>query len=229
MRRLTLALGALLVCAAPALADKTYTAGPAPFTFTSKDVTIDQGEKLTFQNNDAGGAPHDVTSDQKGLFASETIDQGKSSPVKGVEFLTTGAYAFHCSLHLNMVGTLHVTTAGTPQPKPGSAGDTTAPTATVAIIDSKIGPVLKRKALKVRVKADEGAGVVLSAVASRTTIAKGSVTVKGGSESTVSLKLTASGKKLLKKAKKVTVRLTAIATDPAGNEGAAAASKPLKS
>src|SRR5204863_9740503 len=104
--------------AAPALGDATITAGPVPNTFATTDATIDQGQSVTFQNSD-NTAFHDVTSDQNGsdsksLFRSETIEGGKTAPVNGVEFLTTGDYKFHCSVHPFMTGTLPVTASGTP-------------------------------------------------------------------------------------------------------------------
>jgi plastocyanin len=229
MRRLLPAVAALLVCAAPALAEKTYTAGPVPFTYTSDSVTIDQGEQLTFQNNDSGGAGHDVVSDDAGLFKSEIISPGQSAPVRGVEFLTTGDYKLHCSLHSNMVGTLHVSASGTPQPKPGSAGDKTAPTVKIAVADSKIAPVLKRKGLKVRVNSSEPASFKLTAVGSKRTIARGVAKVTAAGQSrTVTLALTASGKKLLKNAKKVVVKVSGVATDGAGNQASATATRTLR-
>jgi len=138
--------------AAPAVADETITAGPVPDSYGNPDVTIDQGGTITFQNSDPTKVQHDVTADKndsdgKPLFASETIDGGKTAPVKGVEFLTTGDYEFHCSIHPFMTGTIHVTGNGTPKPRtpdnpaPNPA-DTTPPDATVKILDSRISGVL---------------------------------------------------------------------------------------
>src|SRR3954453_8468886 len=146
--------------AAPALGDATITAGPVPNTFATTDATIDQGQAVMFQNSD-NTAFHDVTSDANGsdgkaLYASETIAGGKSSPVKGVEFLTTGDYGYHCSVHPFMTGTLHVTANGTPKPRtpdnpaPNPA-DTSPPDATVTILDSRISKVLEHRSLRVRV------------------------------------------------------------------------------
>ena len=95
-----------LFWAAPALGDATITAGPVPNTYSTKEVTIDQGQAITFQNSD-NTAPHDVTSDESpghpagDQFKSETIqvrgaavssttkagwvDQSRSLPAVGAQ------------------------------------------------------------------------------------------------------------------------------------------------
>jgi plastocyanin len=224
-----------LVWAAPALGDATITAGPVPNTFSTTDATIDQGQSVTFQNSDRS-ALHDVTSDQNGgdgkaLFASETIEGGKTSPVKGVEFLTTGDYPFHCSVHPFMKGTLHVTANGTPKPRtpdnpaPNPA-DTTAPAAKVTILDSRISKVLEHRGLRVRVTTDEPARFKLTAKSGKTRVALGTVASKG--KRTVKLSLTKAGKKLLFRASTVKLKLTATVNDAADNRSTASASKTLR-
>jgi plastocyanin len=221
--------------AAPALGDATITAGPLPNTFATPDVTIDQGQAVTFQNSDQT-AFHDVTADQNGsdgkaLFNSETIDPGKTSPVKGVEFLTTGDYGFHCSVHPFMKGTLHVTANGTPKPRtpdnpaPNPA-DTTPPDARVTILDTRISGVLEHRGLRVRLKTDEPARFKLTATSGKTRVALGTVTAKGGR--TAKLSLTKSGKKLLFRASKVKLKLTAKVNDAADNKSTASATKTLR-
>jgi plastocyanin len=224
------------LAAAPALADQTVTAGPVPNTFASTNVTIDQGEALMFQNSDRS-ALHDVTSDKNGsdskpLFASETIDGGKTSPVKGVEFLTTGDYGFHCSLHPFMTGTVHVTSNGTPKPRtpdnpaPNPA-DTTPPAAGVTILDSSIAKVLKRGTLLVRLTGDEPSRFKLTAKSGKTTVATGAAVLKG-TKRNASISLTKAGKKLLKQARTATIKLSAQVNDAANNKSAATASRKLK-
>src|SRR3954471_24997935 len=121
----------LLGLAVPAVAwaDKEIDAGP-PNRFTTTDITMDQGEKLTFHNGDT--VTHDVTSTQTGsagkpLFKSAETDGGKSSTVDGAQYLTAGHYDFICSIHPNMKGTIHVTTNGTPAARPGSSQNSTSP------------------------------------------------------------------------------------------------------
>jgi plastocyanin len=221
--------------AAPALGDATITAGPLPNTYATTDATIDQGQNVTFQNSDRT-ALHDVTADQNGsdgkaLFASETIEGGKSAPVKGVEFLTTGDYAFHCSVHPFMTGTLHVTANGTPKPRtpdnpaPNPA-DTDPPDATVRILDTRISGVLEHRGLRIRVKTSEPARFKLTATSGKTRVAVGTITSKGSR--TAKLDLTKSGKKLLFRASTVKLKLTAKVNDAADNKSAASATKTLR-
>jgi plastocyanin len=221
-----------LATAAPALADQTITAGPLPNTYSTTDVTMDQGEAVLFQNSDSSGALHDVTADDTGadgkpLFKSALIEGGKSSPVDGVEYLTSGDYKFHCSVHNFMTGTIHVTANGTPKLRPV---DTTPPTVSVAILDSRIPVVLKRGALKVRATSNEPTRFRFKAVALRKTIATGQATLSKDTRTrTVTISLTATGKRLLRKAKKpVTVKLSAAASDAADNRAAATATRKLK-
>jgi plastocyanin len=221
--------------AAPALGDATITAGPLPNTYATTDATIDQGQNVTFQNSDRT-ALHDVTADQNGsdgkaLFASETIEGGKSAPVKGVEFLTTGDYAFHCSVHPFMTGTLHVTANGTPKPRtpdnpaPNPA-DTDPPDATVRILDTRISGVLEHRGLRIRVKTSEPARFKLTATSGKTRVAVGTITSKGSR--TAKLDLTKRGKKLLFRASTVKLKLTAKVNDAADNKSAASATKTLR-
>src|SRR4051812_3771885 len=156
------ALGVFLAVTVAWASDQTITATP-PNQFANTSVTIDQGDKVTFTNNDTVG--HDVTSrakgsDDKALFASETTSTGQSKPVNGTQYLTTGDYDFFCSIHPNMTGTLHVTSAGTPAQRPGGGttspppsggggggSDTAAPNISLRLLDAKLSTVRQRGAL----------------------------------------------------------------------------------
>ena len=221
--------------AAPALGDATITAGPVPNTYTTKEVTIDQGQSITFQNSDTVSA-HDVTADANGpdgkpLFKSDLIGGGKTAAVKGVEFLTTGDYGFHCSVHNFMTGTIHVTANGTPKPHtpenpaPNPA-DTTPPEATVTILDSRISKVLEHRGLRVRLGTDETARFKLTATSGKTKVALGTFSSKG--KRTVKMSLTKSGKKLLFRASTVKLKLSARVNDAADNRSTASAAKTLR-
>lgn len=222
--------------AAPAMADQTITAGPVPNSFSTKDVTMDQGEAVLFQNSDPSKALHDVTADKNGsdgkaLFASETIEGGKSAPVKGVEFLTTGDYGFHCSVHPFMTGTIHVTTGGTPKPRtpdnpaPNPA-DKAPPEAGVSILDSRISAVLEHKGLRVHMTTNEPSRFKLTAKSGKTVVATGIVAIKGTKRDS-KLALTKAGKKLLFKASKVKLKLSAKVNDAADNRSTASANRTL--
>lgn len=223
--------------AAPALGDATITAGPLPDTYAATDVTIDQGQTVTFQNSDQSGALHDVTADKTGsdgqaLFKSDTIETGKTAPVKGVEFLTTGDYAFHCSVHPFMTGTLHVTANGTPQPRtPDNPAptptDTKPPDATVSILDSRISAVLEHRGVRVGLASDEPARFNLTASSGKTKVALGTLVVKG-TKRTGKLDLTKAGKKLLFSASRVRLKLAAKVNDAADNRSSAGATRTLR-
>jgi plastocyanin len=222
--------------AAPALGDATITAGPTPNTYAATDVTIDQGQTITFQNSDQT-AIHDVTSDQTGsdgkaLFESDTLEPGKTAPVKRVEFLTTGDYAFHCSVHPFMKGTLHVSTNGTPkQHTPDSPGpsptDKVPPDASAAILDSRISGVLFHRGVRLRLKTDEPARFKLTASSGKTRIALGTFVVKTKKRD-VKISLTRKGKQLLFHANSVKLKLTARVNDAADNRATASATRTLR-
>src|SRR3954468_1370607 len=115
---------ALLALPAVAWADKQIEAGP-PNRFTTPEITMDQGEKLTFHNGDT--VSHDVTATQKGpdgkvLFRSPNTDAGKTTTVDGSQYLTSGHYEYICSVPPGMKGPIHVTANGTPVARPGAAG-----------------------------------------------------------------------------------------------------------
>jgi plastocyanin len=108
------------------------TAGPfAEATgYTDPTVEVDQGGRLTFSNFDvvAHDVVHDVAADGFGgsddmpwcggghhsdqpcpIFWSSTVDAGQSTVVLGTNNLEAGrAYAFFCTLHHSMRGTLIV-------------------------------------------------------------------------------------------------------------------------
>ena len=103
-------------------------AGPGGFAagFVTPVVVVAKGEDLTFFNGDV--APHNVTAIDaflskkdarkskwcsafdKGkcpLFWSPTITAGEQTSVEGLDRLEAGKqYAFYCTLHPNMKGTL---------------------------------------------------------------------------------------------------------------------------
>src|SRR4051794_34147297 len=110
---------AVALTPAAARADKVVTA-EGVWRYDASEYTIDQGEKLTFKNEDTvSPGNHDVTADAAGpdgktpIFRSQTIDDGQESVVDGVQQLSPGTYSFHCSIHTFMTATLKVTPAAT--------------------------------------------------------------------------------------------------------------------
>ena len=83
-------------------------------TFAPGDVTISQGDTLTFANADI--APHNVVADAATrtgpLFTSKTVTAGQQAQVIGADKLAPSTYTFHCSVHPQMRGTLTVTAPG---------------------------------------------------------------------------------------------------------------------
>jgi plastocyanin len=90
--------------------------------FARRTLTIAQGQVAVLRNADID--KHNVISDALGpgrrtpLFASATIGSGRSAAINGTQYLRSGRYAFSCTLHSFMHGTLVVTHAGHPRRRP---------------------------------------------------------------------------------------------------------------
>jgi plastocyanin len=236
------ALVVLAVSAGVAWADATIYAGP-PNQFFQGDVTIAQGEAVTFQNMDT--VPHDVTAQSKGadgkpLFQSAQVGTGQSAPVEGVPYLTTGSYPYICSIHPFMKGTITVSSDGTPKPRPGGgsgggagtaqqpSGDTTAPSLTVKVLDTKRSKVRKRRSLQVSLTTNEPATVTVTASSGGKVLARGTSKLNKAGTKKLSIKLTKAGLKAAKSKKPVSVTVTADGKDGAGNASSAQASGRLR-
>ena len=231
-RAAVLAIVVAAIAAPAASADEQISARPTN-TYANPNVTIDQGERLTFRNDDF--AAHNVVSrgrDAAGrrLFASPTIGQGRTAEVEGARSLVTGSYDFYCTLHSFMTGTLTVTSAGTPLPRP--APDTTAPELDVALARTSLSRVRRTGRLPVRAFADEQATVTLTAsarVGGRTvTLARGRAQVGANSTAAASLRLTRAGRRAVRSARRLAVTLRGRAVDEAGNAGTAQARRTLR-
>ena len=234
-RRLTLGIAtfaAVAIAAPAALADEQITARPTN-TYANPDVTIDQGELLTFRNNDFD--QHNVTARQgdeagRPLFASATIGNGRTAEVEGARSLVTGRYGFFCTIHSFMTGTITVTSAGTPLPRPEP--DTTAPELDVALARTTLARVERTARLPVRAVVDERATVTLTATARvegrRVTLARGRVRASANETERRSLRLTRAGRRAVDGARRLAVTLRGRAVDAAGNAGSARARRTLR-
>jgi outer membrane protein assembly factor BamB len=85
--------------------------GAANAGYATPATVMPKGGSLDYTNIDV--ARHDVIADDKGadgapLFASALAALNETVPVNRVEKLDSGQYAFHCSLHPGMHGTLVV-------------------------------------------------------------------------------------------------------------------------
>jgi plastocyanin len=222
----------MLVAAAPAAADQRISATTRD-QFSNPDVTIDQGEHVTFFNGDLIDE-HSVTAtatgrDGRPLFDSGVIRPGAEAPVVGAENLGSGAYSFVCTVHPFMHGTITVTGAGTPAPRPP---DTTPARTAVSIGTGNLAAVLRSGRLPLRATTDEAATVQLAATVRtgrRTvTLATGSTRTDGPGAAVVRLALTTAGRRALRGRRSAAVTARASATDTAGNHSQAIAHRTLR-
>ena len=114
--RILLALGLVLTvslagCTKPADDDDDGDDGPTRdvtiqnLAFTPAEITIEAGTTVIWTNLDS--FYHTVTADDNS-FDSEEINAGKEYSRK---FDVPGVYAYHCTPHANMMGTITVTNA----------------------------------------------------------------------------------------------------------------------
>lgn len=108
--RIATALAVILLGAPRAVA-----AQPAPtataevkidqFAFVPQRITVKAGTTVTWINED--DAPHTIASSSK-LFKSKALDTGDKFPFT---FTAPGTYAYFCSVHPHMTGTVVVEAA----------------------------------------------------------------------------------------------------------------------
>jgi len=247
MRRSTKGAAALVLVlgatTAVAYADKSIYATP-PNQFVGGDITIDQGEKVTFTNADT--VTHDVTANVKGpdgrpLFASGFTDSAMSRAVVGTEYLTTGRYDYFCSIHPFMTGSITVTANGKPVARPGGApppGSSPPPPSSPAAVvtpsvrlnvaDGRVAAVRRRGALRVGVMTDQAVALRFIARAGRTALASGVKQLTKGGSTIVSLRLTRAGAKLVRRSRALTVSVRAYDADAMSNAALAKAARKLR-
>ncbi len=76
------------------------------FAYAPDPVTIEEGGKVTWINRDSD--PHTATADD-GSFDTGTLEEGK---LGSESFKEPGAYAYTCTIHPEMEGTVEVVEAG---------------------------------------------------------------------------------------------------------------------
>jgi plastocyanin len=76
------------------------------FAYDPDPVTIEEGGKVIWQNEDS--APHTATADD-GSFDTGILEEGK---LKSETFKEAGTYAYICTVHPDMHGTVEVVPAG---------------------------------------------------------------------------------------------------------------------
>lgn len=73
------------------------------FKFAPPSLTVKSGAKVTITNDDS--TAHTATADDGNSFDTGTLDQGSSQTIS---VNTPGSYAYHCSIHPFMKGTIIV-------------------------------------------------------------------------------------------------------------------------
>jgi plastocyanin len=116
---------ALFAAPAAGAADQTVNALSSD-VFSPADVSIAQGEKVTWNN--VGGGTHNVRFDD-GTFEMPAQPSATAWPVQRT-FDQVGDFTYYCEAHSRMTGIVRVATGTTPAPGPGGSppgGTTPAP------------------------------------------------------------------------------------------------------
>ena len=128
------ALAGGLLAGSVLAADRTVTI--AGFAFAPGSVTVSVGDTVTWRNDDSAG--HTATA--PGAFDTGSIPPGATEQIT---FAEAGTFAYVCSIHPTMNGTVIVeAAAGAPPPTdtlPVEAEATTDPTAAIAILLAVLG------------------------------------------------------------------------------------------
>jgi plastocyanin len=104
---IAIVLSVAVVAAAAVFAARAAQAGNSEvqidqFAFVPQRVTVKAGTTVTWINED--DAPHTIASSDK-LFKSKALDTGDKF---SFTFTTPGTYAYFCSVHPHMTGTVVV-------------------------------------------------------------------------------------------------------------------------
>ena len=162
--------------------------------FDTSDGAIDEGFTGVLVN-DGPSNTHNVTGDANGpdgkpLFRTGNVPAGQMREIDGTQYLSAGSYAFFCSLHPGMTGTLPVSDGLGTDPKPR-------PDISLKVKSKKLGKVVDSGKLKVKVKAKEptpAEGIRLKGKKGKKAITKGkSLNLAAGAAKTVKLKLSDRG------------------------------------
>lgn len=173
-------------------------------SFVGATFTMDQGERPTLQNNGTG--QHNATARNNGpdgefLFESPTIGNG-STVVEGTQYLTTGSYAFICTVHpLSMTANLQVSALGAAVARPKID---------VLLGKGKLDAIAKKGKLQTTVKAlTKSDGIALELALGKTVIAsQKSFNLAAGQQRKVTLKLNKAGKSKLSNTGSAKLKLT---------------------
>jgi len=199
--------------------------------FTPADITIVQGDSVTWRNGDAYA--HNVRFDDSSFVAPAAPDSSAWSVTR--TFDTPGTYRYHCAAHglaggIDMSGAVWVQPAITTGPggQPVTA-DKTAPA--LELSSKRRQRVLRERALLVRAEVNEPSRIVARAIVSiprkrrslRARSASKQVAPRTVSELSLRLSKRTAGvfRRALRKHSRLTARVTVTATDQAGNRRSA--------
>jgi plastocyanin len=186
-------------------ASETITTSTTCCAYGKSSFTIDRGTTATFQNQDPGVSPHDVTAFDSGgaknlpLFRTAEINGGQTAPVTGTASLGAGTYRFFCTVHpTEMTSQLVVTPSASP-------------TVAVTVLSRKLGPVARSGKLKVKVRGVLASNTVpLTARVGKKKLGSVRVTdLAAGASKTVKLPLSRAGKSFLSRRGSAKVKVTA--------------------
>ena len=219
------ALAAGVVAPAPALAlervDATFLA-----EYSAEAYTIDQGEIVTFGNQDKF-LGHGVVSDAGSLFSAPVIGLGQVRLLRGAPFLSTGSYPFHCPIHPGMTSVLNVSSGGAPLPADG-----TAPGALLKIKTASLARLTRKRKLRIVVNPSEAVDAVIKASAEGVDLARIERTYVSAGRRAISLKIERSAANAVAraaaKASAPRLRLRVTLSDVAGNARAVKSSRRLE-
>jgi len=158
----------------------------------STNFLLDAGTNPSFVNADTVDS-HNVVStdmgpDREPLFSTELIQRGESAVVPGTQYLAPATYAFLCTIHVGMEGSLTVS-------GPGAASR---PDIDVSVASSKLKKVAKGKLKVELVAATAGSGIELEAnLGAKVLGGSKGIALDAGQTRTVTLKLDNRARKLL--------------------------------
>ncbi|HEY8737847.1 MAG TPA: plastocyanin/azurin family copper-binding protein [Candidatus Dormibacteraeota bacterium] len=143
MRKLLLACALLIpgmliaqvVASAATSPAQIVTCSTATACYSPNPITVPTGTTVTWMNGT--GLPHTATSDTA-AWSTGAIGAGATSG--GVTFNTAGTFAYHCTFHSDMHGTIVVTAAVGATPTPAVLATTAANPAARGLAPSGGGP-----------------------------------------------------------------------------------------
>jgi plastocyanin len=222
---------ATIVCgfATPAAAGADAVIGFTCCAYNPMSVTIAAGESVTW-NAELG---HDFAllpgpTHHPLRFVGNTQPEQTSGTSATRTFSTAGTFRFYCVNHGTpdglggMVGTVNVTAPGPgPGPGPGPApapADTTAPDAALSLPARRTLTAILGRGLPITIRTSEAGRATASLRYRGRAVGSARRTFTGPGRRRVTVKLTRSGRRVLRTARRARLQLVVIVADAAGNK-----------